>query len=123
MKENQFCKCVLLLVPVNAINNWENEFRIWIDQKNVPKLQVIILPDTKTARIEKIEEWLESGGILITSSNTFGSMCYNEKHPSNQDFYKNAFLNPGPQGDILYLLLNIITFSLITNPFIFLFYF
>ena len=58
---------VLILVPVNVQQNWINEFNKWT-RKSEYKIKVDSL-NAKLCfekRIDKIENWFERGGVLIS---------------------------------------------------------
>ena len=76
---------ILLVVPVNTISNWINEFKIWCDDINLTPLSCYNLNDTNSnsmARGIMIQTWVKNGGILLTSNETLArtcKSCLNEK--------------------------------------------
>lgn len=104
---------ILLVVPVNTITNWINEFKIWCDDLNLTPLACYNLNDTNSnsmARGIMIQTWVKNGGILLTSSETLArtcKFCLNEKdsnmpqsssspNDAVKSLYKEAFVSPGP---------------------------
>lgn len=69
-------KC-LLVVPVNTLANWENEFEKWtkgLEKKE--KLDIFNVSSAeKYGRHRMIEHWSRVGGILLTSVGLFRSMA------------------------------------------------
>lgn len=70
----------LLVVPVNTIANWENEFEKWtkeMDDKS--RLRVVNLSTAaKQTRRMMVQQWSTFGGVLLTSVNLFRSMAARE---------------------------------------------
>ena len=67
----------LLVVPVNTIANWDNEFEKWtkgMDRRT--KLTVFnISKSPKQERYSLVRFWSSAGGILLTSTGLFRSMA------------------------------------------------
>eukprot|EP00522_Entomoneis_paludosa_P014814 CAMPEP_0172450822 /NCGR_PEP_ID=MMETSP1065-20121228/9040_1 /TAXON_ID=265537 /ORGANISM="Amphiprora paludosa, Strain CCMP125" /LENGTH=1131 /DNA_ID=CAMNT_0013202661 /DNA_START=38 /DNA_END=3433 /DNA_ORIENTATION=- len=59
---------ILLIVPINTVENWKNEFKKWVGH-----LRPYVDPDslgdatTRSARTKQIQKWFERGGVLITA--------------------------------------------------------
>jgi ERCC4-related helicase len=84
-------KSVILVVPVNTVANWENEFRKWADHLD-PSIRVSNLTDVnRNARPTAIRGWENRGGILLLSDSLFTRLM-------GQDEYKDRL-----QCDILVL--------------------
>ena len=70
----------LLVVPVNTIANWENEFDKWtkgINKRN--KLAIFnVSIAQKWGRRNLVKHWSRVGGILLTSIALFRSMAERE---------------------------------------------
>ena len=61
---------VLLVVPVNTLENWKNEFQKWIGTMK-PSIDVDCFHDAKKqGRISMVKRWDARGGVLLTSSKT-----------------------------------------------------
>ncbi|XP_060078469.1 helicase ARIP4-like [Ylistrum balloti] len=70
-------KSVLLIVPINTLQNWVAEFNIWLptaatvgdDPNFIPRaFEIYLLNDgykTTAARAKVIAEWHKSGGVLV----------------------------------------------------------
>lgn len=73
----------LLVVPVNTIANWENEFDKWT-KGMIKKIQIFnVSRADKYSRRLVIEQWSNFGGILLTTVGLFRSMVERkdiEKH-------------------------------------------
>jgi SNF2 family DNA or RNA helicase len=73
----------LLVVPVNTITNWENEFDKWT-KGMIRKIQIFnVSRADKHSRRMVIEQWSSFGGILLTSVGLFRTMAERkdtEKH-------------------------------------------
>lgn len=67
----------LLVVPVNTIANWDNEFDKWTKEMDKEsKLSVFNVSKTpKHQRFTLVECWSNVGGILLTSTGLFRSMA------------------------------------------------
>jgi hypothetical protein len=84
-------KSVILVVPVNTVANWENEFRKWADHLD-PSIRVSNLTDVnRNARPTAIRGWENRGGVLLLSDSLFTRLM-------GQDEYKDRL-----QCDILVL--------------------
>ena len=63
-------RCVLLVVPLNTIANWENEFEKWLDFE--PTVDIYNLSSyEKQARPRLIQKWQARGGVLLLGNKTF----------------------------------------------------
>ena len=67
----------LLVVPVNTIANWDNEFEKWTEgMANGTKLGVFNVSRTpKQERYALVQTWSSVGGVLLTSTGLFRSMA------------------------------------------------
>jgi transcriptional regulator ATRX len=82
---------VILVVPVNTVANWENEFRKWADHLD-PSIRVSNLTDVnRNARPTAIRGWENRGGVLLLSDSLFTRLM-------GQDEFKDRL-----QCDILVL--------------------
>uniref|UniRef100_A0A8L8KM09 Helicase ATP-binding domain-containing protein n=1 Tax=Heligmosomoides polygyrus TaxID=6339 RepID=A0A8L8KM09_HELPZ len=72
-------KKVVVIVPVNTIQNWFNEFEKWIPKyletgESCRKFEVFLLGDavkTFDHRVNLIEEWTRRGGVLLIGYEMF----------------------------------------------------
>lgn len=93
-KESRPIRTALLVVPVNTLANWENEFAKWTSELQ-NKLQVHNLSRTGTySRTMMFEAWTKHGGVLLTSAGLFQRLV---KLGGND----RCLLDPGPDVVIL----------------------
>ena len=73
------CKKVLILMPVNVINNWSSEIEKWT-YKCREKISVHKLPDAKSniteARLEALEDWFDLGGLFLMGCKYFFTFVF-----------------------------------------------
>jgi SNF2 family DNA or RNA helicase len=82
-------KTVLLLAPKNTLVNWELEIEKWTGNLE-SKLIVANICDMPTARRqEALKKWSEQGGIILSTTHTYASMC---KEGNNAIYLQD----PGP---------------------------
>ena len=56
---------VLIIVPVNVLNNWKAEFAQWTEEcSQKVKVFTIATGDAKQ-RVSELETWFEKGGVLL----------------------------------------------------------
>ena len=68
----------LLVVPVNTIANWENEFDKWTKGMK-SKLPIFNISSAeKHARKRMVDYWSTSGGVLLTPLGLFRTMANRE---------------------------------------------
>ena len=93
----QRVKRALLLVPVNTIANWEDEFKKWAI-KGVPQFVTYNFNDVKdtTGRLSLLESWFNRGGVLYCSFDTFVRFAKTEKN----DIVKKCLQSPGPDSKL-----------------------
>ena len=72
--DEKLLRTVVLVVPVNTLANWKDEFTKWFAGVN-PKVRVY-MPSEKTMQDRKalISYWMEKGGILLVSSDTLKNL-------------------------------------------------
>jgi hypothetical protein len=79
---------VLLVVPVNTLSNWENEFEKWTKGMNRKINITNISSGDKYSRKRQVKSWSNMGGILLSSDALFRNMVKHEemeKHLSSTD--------------------------------------
>lgn len=63
---------VLILVPVNVLQNWMNEFKKWTKHSEYKiKFDSLYSKQSRELRFDKIENWFDRGGVLICGFNMF----------------------------------------------------
>lgn len=63
-------RTVLVVVPVNTLANWENEFQKWLDHlPNSPSVYNLSL--YKSGRKPSVQRWRKKGGVLLVSDSMF----------------------------------------------------
>ncbi len=60
-------KTVLILLPVNVIENWMNEFEDWTRDCQGPKLSVFSSSENGDEKMNKFKKWHETGGVFFIS--------------------------------------------------------
>ena len=81
----------LLIVPVNTLTNWENEFDKWIGISSGNNISLFFhCIDGKQEKEVVVENWIRWGGVLCVSGPTFASMCKTRSHSSPKNI---PFLN------------------------------
>lgn len=113
-------------MPINTIQNWLNEFNLWIPtkennnhQETRPRhFKIFVINDTyKTfkSRVKVVLEWKEEGGVLMMGYEMFRLLSLNKLsrkrkrkgnesdilHPDNDEAFMTsgiyeALVNPGP---------------------------
>ena len=70
---------ILLIVPVNTIANWNNEFDKWTKDTNrtVPVYDVSTL--LKEARSQSVLTWSRRGGVLLVGSDMYTRLIKNDQ--------------------------------------------
>ena len=84
-------KIVLILLPVNVMINWMNEFDNWTRDCQGAKLSVMMVSSSETGdeKINKLKKWHETGGVFLISYEMFTSLVYNKVES------KQYLLDPG----------------------------
>ena len=94
---------VLLVVPVNTLENWKTEFKKWVEEDDtVPNFRVTCMNDQTNAmqKFDEADQWFKEGGVLLISSPTFASICKSCKDDTGikARTYTEAFISPGPES-------------------------
>lgn len=72
--DKRMLRTVILVVPVNTLANWKNEFTKWFVNVN-PKVFVCTPSEVEVyARKALISKWMSTGGIFLVSSKTFANL-------------------------------------------------
>jgi len=116
-KNKRIIHRALVVVPVNTLSNWEDEFKKWFKgrKKEVKRIRVQNLNNAFKG-IERntiVQKWMTGGGVLLTSSeclmrhckdllpNAEGVAPYFHGVDGVRDMNFKAFISPGP--DIIVL--------------------
>lgn len=83
---------VILVVPVNTIVNWENEFEKWTHKMGTI-IRVHNLAES-TNRVHAIEKWSKQGGVLLMSDALFRNVV-------KKNLCENHLRAPGPDVIII----------------------
>lgn len=78
-------KKVLLIVPVNTIANWENEFRYWLDGERRQIVVININDVVSQSRDTLVQRWSELGGVLLISDRSFQRLKNNNSLLTDPD--------------------------------------
>ncbi|GAB5371491.1 hypothetical protein AAMO2058_001584400 [Amorphochlora amoebiformis] len=87
--QNDLSKHVLIVAPVNVLNNWLDEFRIWLDDQDCPQLFHIhklgsrMLENKSELRLSTLEKWRDSKGVMIIGFEAFVNCCQPRKSKKN----------------------------------------
>ena len=76
-------KTVLIVVPVNTLQNWMNEFQRWAPEDERPFQLYLLNEQSKSAdeRTKIVENWAQTGGTLIIGYELFRLLV--SRHPSS----------------------------------------
>lgn len=85
-------KSVLIVVPINTIQNWFNEFNRWcpVDDPTIEYkrlFQLYILNETSkkmTQRSKLVQDWSQTGGALIIGYEMFRLLVTKKNSPSTK---------------------------------------
>ena len=92
-------RALLIVVPINTIQNWSNEFNRWcpVDNPNIEykrSFQLYILNETSkksTQRIKIVQNWSQTGGALIIGYEMF-RLLVTKKNPQANTSAKSSSL-------------------------------
>ena len=93
-------RTLLIVVPINTIQNWSNEFNRWCPVNNSSieykrSFQLYILNETSkksTQRIKIVQNWSETGGALIIGYEMF-RLLVTKKNPQANASTKSTSLS------------------------------
>lgn len=84
---------ILLIVPVNTLENWKAEFSKWI--VNLPNLCLFDFSSSgKKGRETLANRWVEKGGVMLITHDTLARAV---KKGNGTNFHR-IFQAPGPDG-------------------------
>jgi RAD54-like protein 2 len=94
-------KLVLIVVPINTIQNWLNEFNRWcpLDNPNIEYkrlFQLYILNETSkkfTQRTKMVQNWSQTGGVLIMGYEMF-RLLVTKKNSSTTKMNRTSLSQP-----------------------------
>jgi len=87
MEERRIVNRVLLLVPVNTVANWNEEFTKWteMDDLRFPRIDFhCINSGDAGSRQQYWDRWSRRGGVLIVSFELFARMYRDDKTPTKK---------------------------------------
>jgi len=88
---------ILLIVPVNTLENWKAEFKKWLT--NIPKIVLYDFTSTaQNSRKRLSERWEKSGGIMLVTQDTLSRAIKSKKNEDTAACYKRVFITPGPDA-------------------------
>jgi transcriptional regulator ATRX len=90
---------VLIIVPVNVLENWKNEIEQWTGECK-KKVKVYEMPTSASGghylmktRLDELERWSKKGGIFLSGFQIFLKIIREINKNNNIEKY---FTNPGP---------------------------
>lgn len=94
-------KTILIIVPVNTIKNWIQEYRDWLEDNHLLDFPIFDLNDDKDIlnRVETLKDWQRKGGVVICGLNLFTNLLFPRgRKPSKSisDAIHCALSEPGP---------------------------
>lgn len=76
---NSFVRKILLIVPVNTIVNWTNEFEKWTGGLK-HSVRYFDYSSVQTSNRQKmVQNWTETGGVLLIGADAFVRLVKKEK--------------------------------------------
>ncbi|KAK6016615.1 SNF2 family protein, partial [Ostertagia ostertagi] len=101
-------KKVLVIVPINTIQNWYNEFEKWIPRYSEKgelcrQFEVFLLGDsvkTFDQRVNLIEEWSRKGGVLLIGYEMFRLLIRSTQPRKPAKPKNNSLFPPQPERPI-----------------------
>lgn len=92
-------KRILIIAPVNTLENWQNEYNKWIPQ-DLDKVVTITVISSNTDvvgnliindRLIKMKRWYDDGGILIIGYELFSKMTLRNKSTDAFNLEENLY--------------------------------
>lgn len=92
-------KRVLLILPLNVMKNWENEFNIWHKACNIKRtfdLYELYSSADHSNRASRLEKWQREGGVMLITPKLFCQLLILDKYTESiRDTFMSCLLNPG----------------------------
>ena len=90
----------LIVVPINVLKTWINEFDKWLPVMN-RSFKVYLIDKPKAKKLIKIiTDWRTEGGVLIIGYEMFLRLTQRPENSDNQlknsDIYPSELVDPGP---------------------------
>lgn len=100
-KINKHIKTILIIVPVNTIKNWIQEYVSWLEDNGLLGFPIFDLSDEKSpaGRAELLKEWQKKGGIMICGLTLFSQLLLprgKKQSKSIRDKVNESLSEPGP---------------------------
>ncbi|VDK70472.1 unnamed protein product [Cylicostephanus goldi] len=100
-------KKVLIIVPVNTIQNWYNEFEKWMPRytdsgETARQFEVFLLGDSVKSfdqRVNMIEDWSRKGGVLLIGYEMFRLLIRATQPKKPTKAKGNSFQTPRPKPE------------------------
>lgn len=89
-------KCILIIVPMNVIKNWEDEFDIWFHlckHRRTFHLFELFTITGPARRSEMLQKWQRLGGVMLITSGLFTALFTNEN--VFVEIFEKCLLDPG----------------------------
>ncbi|XP_070197492.1 transcriptional regulator ATRX homolog isoform X3 [Littorina saxatilis] len=88
----------LVVCPLNTVLNWQNEFEIWLAEKDQLTVYEMASVKQNNARADVLNEWHRDGGIMIIGYEMLrnlsqGSRVRNKKQKA---IFNKTLIDPGP---------------------------
>jgi len=88
-------KHVLVVVPVNVIHNWNQEFEKWIPEDERPGVTVVYKSSYKE-RVNALRKWDKKGGVLIIGYEMFRNLIKSKRVPEKLQKQAAQYLTETP---------------------------
>ena len=108
LKNQNITKCnrVLILMPINVIRNWENEFDKWTRscEYKIPVYEMtnderILANEPKNnKRLKDLERWTQNGGVFLMGYTMFANLVHGKflRNSTLCEKFKKCLVKPGP---------------------------
>mgnify|MGYP002649285236 CR=1 FL=1 len=93
---------VLIIVPLNVVQNWGHEFDKWFEKCRLERSSVPVFAhyykESQEEKVRTLARWEAGGGVLLCTTTLFNNFFKNEKLFSR---FRSALLDPGPDMVII----------------------